>query len=157
MKKVCRQCQLEKPIEAFAKNRSSKDGYLKDCKDCNNEYRRQIRLGNHPTKPDTHPLTLDLNDNDTLIRFALLVEGVNICYNYMDKNGLDVSKHSAFDGAGSIYLHAFIEDSYGKITADRYLPALEPDPPNMVKHWDDEWEYSDWLDSGNPDWYLEPD
>ncbi len=32
--KVCTKCKIEKPFEAFCKNRSKKDGYHSNCKEC---------------------------------------------------------------------------------------------------------------------------
>jgi len=41
--KICKKCQIEKPIERFSKKTASKDGYLNQCKDCLNEYHNKYR------------------------------------------------------------------------------------------------------------------
>jgi hypothetical protein len=38
--KTCKTCGAEKPLEEFTKQKTSKDGYGKKCKDCHNEYKR---------------------------------------------------------------------------------------------------------------------
>lgn len=38
MNKICRDCNIEKPIEDFHKNKQMKDGYLNSCKLCRKKY-----------------------------------------------------------------------------------------------------------------------
>lgn len=37
--RICRKCELEKPLDEFGKNRQRADGYFLDCKLCIKEYR----------------------------------------------------------------------------------------------------------------------
>lgn len=39
--KVCTKCSLEKPLDAFHKDKYKKDGYRTDCKECFLAYRRR--------------------------------------------------------------------------------------------------------------------
>lgn len=36
--KVCTKCNLEKPLDAFSRDKGSKDGYMYSCKECRKEY-----------------------------------------------------------------------------------------------------------------------
>ena len=44
--KVCSRCKEEKPLEAFSKNRSRKDGLQRECKVCRKQYNKQYRQKN---------------------------------------------------------------------------------------------------------------
>lgn len=39
--KVCKKCETNKPIEAYHKDRSAKDGHRAYCKDCVKEYNKR--------------------------------------------------------------------------------------------------------------------
>ena len=39
--KVCPKCGRELPVTSFHKNRASKDGYQKDCKECKSKYSKE--------------------------------------------------------------------------------------------------------------------
>ena len=45
MKKICKVCGRELPLESFAKHRLSKDGYMATCNSCCEELRKQSPLG----------------------------------------------------------------------------------------------------------------
>ena len=39
--KLCKRCNIEKPIECFCKQTKSKDGYHSWCKECNKQYKKE--------------------------------------------------------------------------------------------------------------------
>ena len=41
--KVCTKCSLEKPLDAFNKDKYKKDGYMHHCKECKKEYYNKNR------------------------------------------------------------------------------------------------------------------
>jgi len=46
MTKICSKCKIEKPIEAFSKDKNKKDGLSNQCKECNAKYRIEYRKNN---------------------------------------------------------------------------------------------------------------
>ena len=40
-RKVCRNCHLELPVEKFSRDRTTKDGFAWQCKDCHVQYRKE--------------------------------------------------------------------------------------------------------------------
>jgi hypothetical protein len=108
-KKICYKCKLSLYLSEFSKNKSSKDGYCKDCKNCHKEYCRNHYLNNkkyysnkntkyqEETKiwykdfknslkcqrcPENHPATLD--------------------FHHLDKNKKDKSISSTINNGWSI-------------------------------------------------------
>ena len=43
MNRVCSNCGIEKSLDSFNKNKESKDGYAKWCRECVNDYRKKFR------------------------------------------------------------------------------------------------------------------
>lgn len=46
MEKTCNKCEEVKPLEAFSKNKSRKDGYNLTCRECKSAYNKQHYLDN---------------------------------------------------------------------------------------------------------------
>jgi hypothetical protein len=56
--KKCRQCYVEKPLDDFYLDRSSKDGKYRLCRDCTKAYNRSIK-GRRGPNPGTHDSEMD--------------------------------------------------------------------------------------------------
>lgn len=50
--KVCCTCRVDKPVSEFAKNKSTVDGYSRDCKECHRKTRRKYYENNKNREKD---------------------------------------------------------------------------------------------------------
>ena len=71
--KTCTKCKIEKPFEAFHKNKHRKDGYHTECKECNKE--RYLELKRSPLMQ----LEKQIRSSVLLENKLLLREGKRLC------------------------------------------------------------------------------
>ena len=159
--KHCKRCDIVKAVTEFAKNKGRNDGLNSFCKACNKVYQKEYHAikvlkesRNAKIKePIKHDLTLDLENEDTLNRFGALVEGVNVCMDYMQENNI---KDDGLILLSGNYLQTYIDDKTGAIKSEDQLKPLSliDAKADVLRSLDDEYEYSEWLDDINPDWYM---
>lgn len=90
--KTCTMCKIEKPFEAFYKNKAKKDGYKSECKECEKERYRELK------KNPLMQLEKQIRSSIILENKLLAREGKKLCTKCKDIFLIDNLKDGAYGG-----------------------------------------------------------